>query len=436
MIAEKTTLQRNKSYYKTKLEESKLRYSSELGKFNPYLREKIDKYYSSFLGEHSYLDTHSGRTVKARTYHKRLGFANTHLQDIESDLVIEKMSGKVREEDLSSLRNYMQDIYNISIRDNSYLKNKTIKNRINAKRIRKKLNSLESRFLEPAPMSMIKTNEEIYSHYSDIPSNDVSPIDQVKLPKTSSPLLNRLNSIQEARESFASINDPKITNHGETNWPIPARYAKPSIFPSWLNFKNIIITMATGFAIMGLYKGISNWNKNEKLYESIEARHSAEQNLSSSTNISTLSSQQSSVESKISYISPISIIQVPKLIEKVPSEYIPKLYSPSESNQSAIELAKQRVREAKQKIEEEKAKSASNSSNVNIDQAQKSKTSSIYSDIKFDWKKSILSKWEERARKRSLESKIVKTVTYYPNGKIIINYPTLSSDSEKLVAYR
>jgi hypothetical protein len=212
-----------KTTYKDKLRNRYDSYANTISAVEGNLKTKLDAYYQALSGEYAYTDTHTGKTVKARTYKKRMEFAQKTLDEIESSL--STISGDINDFEAESLRKVTRDLYNTAIRDNVYLKRRQeAQPYTRAKQnLSLKLSSLEERIAqsyehvprpEPAPYKVAAMKS---SHEPSVSAPAPAPEPE---RKTSSPLLNKLNEVDAQREAE---NSQKLWSDAPVVWPTPRK---------------------------------------------------------------------------------------------------------------------------------------------------------------------------------------------------------------------
>ncbi len=202
--------------YKEKLSEEYASRTQNLQYLNEPLKQKLQSYYDALNGNHSYIDTHTGKQVHARTYRKRLEFAEEALEEIR-----EELRKEVNTSQASSVAQYARSLYNIAIRDNEYLKDKNTRKSASAHRVRASLNSLEGKVVTHSTQTAERATAAL-EQYPSTPSEPTTlsprlpslPIESER--PTSSPIYNALRNIDVVRERFSTSADiSTYTNTGE-----------------------------------------------------------------------------------------------------------------------------------------------------------------------------------------------------------------------------
>ncbi len=128
--------------YKELLAERKGLYDDSV--LTPEVRSYLDRYYTALRGEQAYIGS-KGKEVRARTYKKRLEFAQKALEDLENHIVIRQRYGRISDEDATSVVEYAHSLYNTAVKENKYLRYKKNKEIEHIERTERRIGSLEEK---------------------------------------------------------------------------------------------------------------------------------------------------------------------------------------------------------------------------------------------------------------------------------------------------
>lgn len=426
---------------------------------NSSIQSRLDRIYSAFSGNYAYIDSHSGKTVNARTYKKRLSFVEKEIEGLKKHMALQYKYGVFSEESKSKIENYLASLYSAAITRNDYLKDKHIRRSSLSTQVRQDLQSLgpsiEDRLQINETSRMMRAPTGYTEMFKEQPSTISADVAAPAQRATSSRLYNALISID--------ADNAKLKEDDLPVWPISREEElrlrermKNGNKPKRRGFLGALAGLA-GFAtlaIAGAALFFYSANKSTSVDNSVISSAPIE---ISTVNPNRLAEPETSID--YSKINPSLEAKPVEYVDKSTLEYESRLKAQGKltnllptTNKEVIEEAKQRVAQAKQQIALEKSKSAVQYTPEQIEERRKlawekvrqyeseiaqqkerkeqeltvSKLNVSKSKPIFDWEKAFYRKWEEKSRKRSLENVVVKTVTYYPDGKVIVSYPQIN----------
>lgn len=148
--------------YKQKLMQARSEYSPAIDNVSSALKGRLQKYYDALNGDYQYTDSH-GKTVKARTYKKRLQLAAKELDSIQAHLQISRRYGKIDDTTALEISEYAQSLYNAAIKDNKYAKKHNVSRQSKAANLRHSLRGLEDKMID-LPLQR-QDSPSGYKHY-------------------------------------------------------------------------------------------------------------------------------------------------------------------------------------------------------------------------------------------------------------------------------
>ncbi len=404
--------------YKSYLEEAKRIHSDSLASLNDSMKLKIERFYTALSGEYEYTDSHTGKNVKARTYKKRIDLANSELEDITRTLNIQRRYGKISEDSAAEINEYIHKIYNISIKNNSYLKGKRILKNIGARNIRSGLSELEDRIIEGPDIS---TRAETRCTIDFKSQNENT---ERNLPK------------RYAYWEYADPKDAKLPDGAHTVWPNPPEYYKNVDSRNRIKhgirkaFKGLRLAFGMGTLFAGLF--ISSDNTSNIQTET----HPMLSYIAKPSEYNYRTPAKNKEEPK-EYHSIFSLntkhsIKVPtKQINAKTYSYTPKVFrlsdQPKESeyvdgktSSNVIMEAEARVRAAKAMLENE-ARSPKKEVKKEVKRRADIRETEL-NGVEYDWKKKILEGWEKKVASYDEKWGIAKEIIYYTDRKEVIRY--------------
>ncbi|HVY01391.1 MAG TPA: hypothetical protein VHA12_01350 [Candidatus Nanoarchaeia archaeon] len=409
--------------YKQELANAYQENSAFLSTLNSSMQSRLDRIYSAFSGNYSYIDSHTGKKVNARTYKKRLSFVEKEIQVLRQHLALQYKYGLFSEEKKAGIENYISSLYSAAINKNDYLKDKYVRRSVISQEVRDSIHSL-------GPSIEDKLSIDENSKFMRAPT--------------------RYTEMFKDKERTLS-DDVKLSDNDLPAWPFSREEEielrekmNPAAKPKRKGFFKVALGVAA--LVLGGITSLYNTNfvfspKLAQDYSHIDPNRVAEPIVDYSKINPNLEAQ------------PIQYVDKPTLDYEAKLREQGKLTPLKEiAEKDVIEEAKRRVIEAKKQISLEKSKAVSQYTPEQLKQrselawkkvrqyeseiaqqnerdrknkeALTARITSTEVNMKghFDWKKSFDAYWQRKSDARARENIVVKVATFH-DGKVDVSFP-------------